>query len=171
MKDARCHVFTEKEGLLSKMAHDLRIRVERFDVKVEGEGAGASVTATFDPASLVVETALSKGKDNPGGLSAGDIRKIEETIRKEILSVRKHPEIRFSSKSVEESGAGFTVKGELELHGRTRPLTLRVRDTGDAWETQATLHQPDWGIKPYKAALGALKIKPDVRVELVVPKS
>jgi hypothetical protein len=28
------------------------------------------------------------------------------------------------------------------------------------------MHQPDWGIKPFTALLGALKIKPDI--ELVV---
>jgi hypothetical protein len=32
------------------------------------------------------------------------------------------------------------------------------------------LHQPDFGIKPFTAALGALKVKPDVVVRVSVPK-
>ncbi|MEZ4248058.1 MAG: hypothetical protein R3B99_07445 [Polyangiales bacterium] len=33
---AECSVFTYKDGLLSKIAHDLRVKVERFEVKVDG---------------------------------------------------------------------------------------------------------------------------------------
>jgi polyisoprenoid-binding protein YceI len=163
-------VFTEKEGLLSRMAHDLRIRVDRFDVKVEGDGDARTVTATFDPSSLVVEGALADGADSPGALSASDRKKIEETIRTDVLAVRRHPEIRFRSTRVEESGGALRIDGELSLHGRTQKLALRAIDVGDAWETEATLHQPDFGIAPYRAALGALKIKPHVRVKLRIPK-
>jgi hypothetical protein len=35
---------------------------------------------------------------------------------------------------------------------------------------EVTLHQPDFRIEPYRAALGALKIKPDVRVRVRIPK-
>jgi polyisoprenoid-binding protein YceI len=167
---ATCHVFTEKEGLLSKVAHDLRIRVDRFDVKIEGEGDARSVSATFDPNSLVVESALASGRDNPGALSRSDLRKIEDTIRKDVLHTKKHPKLEFQSTRVEDDGDGLRVTGDLTLHGRTRELRLHVRDTGDAWETEATLHQPDFGIEPFKAMLGTLKIKPDVRVKLRVPK-
>jgi polyisoprenoid-binding protein YceI len=171
MSAARCHVFTEKDGLLSRMAHDLRIRVDRFDVKVEGDGDARTVTATFDPSSLVVESALLEdGADNPRALSASDRKKIEETIRSEVLEARKHSEIRFRSTRVEESGGAMRIEGELSLHGRTQTLTLRAVDAGEAWETEATLHQPDFGITPYRAALGALKIKPHVRVKIRVPK-
>lgn len=170
MKGARCHVFTEKDGLLSKIAHDLRIRVDRFDIDVQHEGDDRSVTATFDTSSLVVETALSRGVDNPTGLSAADRDKIEQTIRKDVLDSRKHPKIRFRSTRIESSSVGWKVEGDLELHGRTRPIRFDVSDEGDVWGASVTLHQPDFGIKPYRAALGALKIKPDVRIELRVPK-
>lgn len=33
------------------------------------------------------------------------------------------------------------------------------------------VHQPDFGITPFKAMLGALRIQPQVDVELVVPRS
>ena len=115
MSEARCHVFTEKEGLLSRLAHDLRLRVGSFDVKIEGEGDEQSVVATFDATSLVVETALSRGVDNPGALTKGDRQKIDETIQKEILSTRKHREIRFHSTKVSTSSGGLSVTGELEL--------------------------------------------------------
>ncbi len=170
---ATCHVFTEKEGLLSKVAHDLRIRVDRFDLKIEGEGAPAerSVVATFDPTSLVVETCLASGRDNPGALSGSDFRKIEDTIRKDVLDTRRFSKIEFRSTRVEEEGDALRVVGDLTLHGRTREIRARVRDAGDTWEAEVVVHQPDFGIEPYKAMLGTLKIKPDVRVKLRVPKT
>ncbi|MBW2461737.1 MAG: YceI family protein [Deltaproteobacteria bacterium] len=171
MSNARCHIFTEKDGLLSKVAHDLRIRVDRFDVNVEGAGDARQVTATFDPKSLVVETALSKGADSPSALSAKDRAKIEKSIQNDVLEVRRNAEIRFTSRSVEERGAGLIVIGDLTLHGRTRSLTVEVRDGGDAWQASVTLHQPDFGIKPFSAMMGTLKVKADLRVEISVPKS
>lgn len=170
MPKACCHVFTEKDGLLSKVAHDLRIRVDRFDVKLEGEGPDRTVTATFDPSSLVVETALAKGADTPGALSPKDRAKIEKSIQGDVLEVRKNPDIRFTSRSVEERGAAMVIIGDLSLHGRTRPLTVEARDAGEAWEATVTLHQPDFGIKPFSAMMGTLKVKADLRVEISVPK-
>ena len=45
---AECLVLTYKEGLLSAVAHDLRIRVTRFDV--EASLSPPSVRARFDAA-------------------------------------------------------------------------------------------------------------------------
>jgi hypothetical protein len=45
-----------------------------------------------------------------------------------------------------------------------------VRADGDRWVTDLKLHQPDFGIKPFSAALGALKVKPDVIIRVSVPR-
>ena len=37
--------------------------------------------------------------------------------------------------------------------------------------TVVRLHQPDFGIKPYSALLGTLKIKPEVTVRCSVPRA
>jgi len=34
---------------------------------------------------------------------------------------------------------------------------------------EVPIHQPDFGIKPYSAMLGALKVKPDLVVRCSVP--
>ncbi|MBX3248052.1 MAG: YceI family protein [Myxococcales bacterium] len=161
---AECLVFTYKEGLLSKIAHDLEIRVERFEVKVEG----TTIEATFDPTSLRVVTARKDGQPNAGALSAGDRAKIEGNITGEVLETKRHPEVRFTGRA-EVSDQDARVHGELTLHGRTRPLDATVRREGARWVTRVRLHQPDFGIKPYSAMLGTLKIQPDVEIELRVP--
>jgi len=165
---ASCFVFTFKEGLLSRVAHDLKLRVTRLTVDV-GE-AGASLEATFDPASLVVDCVVEDGRERPGVLSRADRDKIADTIRRDVLHADRHPEIRFRATSVERGGDdAVDVAGELSLHGVTRRIRATARRVGDAYETEVRLHQPDFGIKPYRAAMGALKVRADVLVKLRVP--
>ncbi len=164
---AECLVFTYKEGLLSAIAHDLEIRVERFDVDVDE--AALAVRARFDPASLRVVTALREGAPMPGALSNADKSKIEQNIRDDALETREHAEIRFVSSAITREGKGARIAGDLTLHGKTRPVTLEARAEGDRLVAEVRLHQPDFGIKPYSAMLGALKIKPGVLVRCALP--
>src|SRR5688572_3498725 len=96
--NAECFVFTFKDGLLSPIAHDLRIKVTRFTVVVE---AGV-VTASFDTASLRVDTPMKDGKENPTALGEVDKEKIASQIRNDVLHSSQHPEARFQSRSVKE---------------------------------------------------------------------
>lgn len=160
-------VFTFKEGLLSAVAHDLKIRVTRFTIDVDP--ATNAITATFDPASLEVVSAMKNGQEAPGALGDSDRRKIEENIRSDVLHVKKHPEVRFSSTSVEEDGSGYRVRGQLTLHGRTREIAFTSRSDGEGQVAEVKIHQPDFGIEPYSAMLGTLKIKPDVLVRAALP--
>jgi polyisoprenoid-binding protein YceI len=156
---AECVVFTYKDGLLSPIAHDLELRVERFTL----EATPTAVSARFDPTSLRVM--------KPASLSAKDRRTIEETIVGEVLQARRFPEIRFESSSVTADGDGHRVSGLLTLHGRSKTIDARVRREGDRWVCELVLHQPDFGIRPYTAMLGTLKIKPDVRIRITSPVS
>lgn len=166
-KNAQCRVFTFKEGLLSAVAHDLELEVGSFEVEL-ADDRGA-VTATFDPRSIRVLHAMADGHPNPGGLGAKDKDKIAATIVSDVIPVKKHPTIRFVSKEITPVDGGWRVRGTLELAGRSREITVPVSAEGDAALAEVTLHQPDFGIKPYSAMLGALKIKPDVKVTLRVP--
>jgi len=163
--EIECFVFTFKEGVLSAVAHDLKIRVERGSVTV-GED---SVEATFDPKSLSVVCARKDGRDSPGTLSGGDKKKIEGNIGKDVLHTKKHSEIRFVSTAITRDGDRATVTGKLTLHGQTKSITATVTKARDRWVTEVPIHQPDFGIKPYSAMLGALKVQPTVKVQLSVP--
>jgi polyisoprenoid-binding protein YceI len=160
---AECLVFTYKEGLLSAVAHDLQIRVERFDLDIEQ--APLAVRARFDAASLKVIRA------EPDTLGESDKHKIEQTIADDVLHVREHPTIVFASSTVTPEGDGFRIAGEITLHGRTRKLAFLAAPEGDRMVATVPIHQPDFGIKPYSAMLGTLKIKPDVTVRASVPRA
>lgn len=164
---AECLVFTFKEGMLSAVAHDLRIRVGRLSVTID-EAAG-SVSATFFADSLRVDCAMKAGREDHGALRPGHKREIEGNIVDDVLHARRHPEISFRSTRVEGEGDERRVHGTLSLHGVQRPLQATARRQGGRWVTEVELHQPDFGIKPYSAMLGTLRIRPAVRVRLSVP--
>ena len=161
---AECLVFTYKAGLLAGIAHDLKLRVERFEIALDDQG----IRARFDAGSLRVVCAQTGGKDDPRALSERDRREIESTIAREVLDVRRHPAIEFRSGPVAAS-AEPGIEGVLSIRGHERPLTLKARREGDRAVVETMLDQPAFGIRPYTAMLGTLRIRPDVRVRVTVP--
>jgi hypothetical protein len=162
---ATCRVYTWKEGALSALGHDLELAVERFTIEV---GDDRSVDARFDPGSLRLRGASVGGRIE--AMSPSDRDKIERAIVDEVLAARAHPEIRFQAGPARpRADGGFDLDGQLTLHGVPRPLAARLCSQGGRLVTEVTLHQPDFGIRPYRAMLGALRIKSDVRVRIDVP--
>jgi hypothetical protein len=160
--NARCCVLTFKDGLLSPIAHDLRLVVTRFSIDVD-----AVIVATFDTRSLIVDQPLKDGRDNPGALSDADKLKIAGQIRDDVLHSTRYPEASFRSRThqLREDG-GYDLSGELSLHGVTKPIQARTRLVDGQQQLAFTLHQPDFGIVPYRAMLGTLKIQPDVQIQI-----
>ncbi len=165
---AECLLFTGKAGLLASVAHDLKLLVTRFEVEV----FAGSVHASFDPASVRVVCARRDGRDAPGLLSASDRAEIEKNIVRSVLESARYPSISFHSTALAaHPGGGYRIDGVLELHGRQQPIAMLARQQGDVAIVEGHLHQPDFGIIPYTAMLGALKVKPDVAFRLVIPWS
>jgi polyisoprenoid-binding protein YceI len=167
--NSECLLFSFKDGLLARLAHDLKLEVERFSIEVDD--ATRQIKATFDPSSIQVVCARVEGRDDLSTLSKGDKKKIYDNVTKDVLRTRKHPEIRFDSTNVVERGEGFAVEGTLQMYGKSRNVQTSVRPHGDRWLAELKVHQPDFGIKPFTAALGALKVKPDVIVRVSVPRA
>lgn len=168
---ATCHVFTFKEGMLSAVAHDLRIRVERLTIAIDA--AAGTVEARFFAASLRVDCAMKAGQEDHGALSDRNKREIAENIVDDVLHADRYPEIVFRSTKVEGGLEGEAdvrrIEGTLVLHGTERPLRVTARREAGRWVAEVELHQPDFGIRPYSAMLGTLKVKPTVRVRVSVP--
>lgn len=158
---AECLVYTFREGLLSAVGHDLCLRVERFSVEVSGDANAPSIFGRFDAASL---RAI-------GNVSASDARKIEGNAADDVLRARRFPTIEFRSTRIVRDGLRARVDGTLALHGTTRPVAFdAVADERD-WRAEVRLDQRDFGIKPYTAMLGTLRVRADVLVRIRVPRS
>jgi hypothetical protein len=163
-----CLVYTFKDGLLSKIAHDLKIKVAGAQVDLQP----AAVRAEFDASSLRVLTPMKDGQDNPAALSESDKAKIAEQIVDDVLHAKRYPKALFVSRSMTpRADGGYDISGDLTLHGVTKPLNVRSELRGGRQVASIEIHQPDFGITPYKAMMGTLKIKPSVRVVLSVPQS
>jgi polyisoprenoid-binding protein YceI len=61
------------------------------------------------------------------------------------------------------------VRGDLVLLGTSHPLAFDVAVAGGgALSAVAVVKQTDWGMKPYSALFGALKVVDEVEVEIEV---
>jgi len=159
-------VFVGKSGLFSALAHDHEIGVKSFSgrVVVPETGAGAgSLEMEVDAKSLVV---LDKKP------SEEDKKKIFDSMHNEVIESAKHQKITFKSVSVgdvKQTGDdtyNFVVNGDLTLRGVTKRIAVPVAATITPQQLRAagkyTLKQTDYGIKPYSAAGGTIKVKNEV---------
>jgi len=164
---AICHVFIYKEGLLSAFGHDLRIAVTSFIVEVADDAR--AVRARFDAGSLHVDCAMIDGVAQPNTLTASDKKEIDKNIIKNVLDTDTFKDIVLDSSSVTKGNSSYNVRAALTLHGRTREISLPVRKEDDYHIADFWLHLPDFGIKPFSAFFGTLKIKPDILVRVMIP--
>jgi polyisoprenoid-binding protein YceI len=165
-------VFVGKTGLFSALAHEHEIGVKSFSgrVVVPEAGAGAgSLEMEVDAPSLVV---LDKKP------SEEDKKKIFNSMHNEVLESTKYQKITFKSVSVSDvkqtgnEAYSFVVNGDLTLHGVTKRIAVPVAATVTPQQLRAagryTLKQTDYGIKPYSAAGGTIKVKDEVVVNFSI---
>ena len=155
-------VRTGRTGAAAKAGHDLLLHVTAWQATLEvGEDpAQTSIVLDADATSLRV-------REGTGGMQAlGDDDKasIEETIDDDILK-RQGIEFRSTTVQTAADGSRISVQGELTLVGKARPIAfdLTVDDDGKL-SGSAVVKQTDWGITPYSALFGALKVSDEVEV-------
>ncbi len=164
---ASCEVLTFREGLLSPVAHDLLLRANAFHFAIDLDAP--AVQAEIDAGSLRVVTAMRDGRPLPGALRPADVEEIEAIVAREVLRASRFPVIRFASSSVSRTESGYDVRGQLTLVGATREVAFSPRRDAGRLALELSLHQPEYGIRPYRAMLGALRVKPDVIVRAAIP--
>jgi hypothetical protein len=154
-------VRTKRVGAAAKAGHDLEMQVTRWNATLElGEHSTATLTA--DSRSFTVI-------DGTGGVSplgAEEKAAIPQTIDEEVLNGTA---IEFQSTRVEVDRGGHTVdvEGELELLGSRHPVAFRLNvGFNGRMAGSAQFKQSEWGITPYTALFGTLKVADDVEVEI-----
>jgi polyisoprenoid-binding protein YceI len=157
-ENGRLTVHTMKGGAAAKAGHNLLIEVTSWQGTLH-VGDETTITLRADARSMRV-------REGSGGMtSLGDDDKvnIEQTIDDEVL---KGAPIEFRSTACELSPEGdrMYVSGELELAGRRAPITFELSLNGDRVSGSATVKQTDFGMKPYSALFGTLKVLDEVQV-------
>jgi polyisoprenoid-binding protein YceI len=156
--NATLSVHTKRGGAAAKAGHDLELHVTRWEATLDLDAGTAELTA--DATSLRVE----KGEGGMQKLGDEDKDNIRLTIDSDVLQKRN---IAFRSAEVVASGEGrWRVAGDLELAGQTQPVTFDLLVDGDAVSGSATVTQTRWGMKPFSALFGTLKVLDEVEVRL-----
>jgi hypothetical protein len=160
--NATLAVRTKRGGAAAKAGHDLDMLVTAWEgsLEVGDDGAATAAHLAADATSLRVQ----KGSGGMQALSEDDKANIHQTIDDEVL---KRQDIAFRSTGVESAGEGLHVEGELTLAGTTKPLSFDLAVGADgSLAATAVVTQTSFGMKPYSALWGALKVLDEVEVVL-----
>ena len=107
------------------VAHYLRFgRVQGTFGRAQGQ-----VHVTDNPTLSSVEVEIDTASVNTGVAARDDHLRSAD-----FLNVENHPKLRFTSTGLEPSRRqhAFRLHGDLELHGRVRPITLATEWVGEA---------------------------------------
>ena len=157
-------VRTKRGGAVAMAGHNLSLQVTAWEAVLE---VGATLSdSTFE---LEVDGSSLRVIEGTGGMQAlgeDDKANIHQTIDEEVL---KQERITFQSSQIQgmPGDDGLSVQGDLTLLGATHPFAFDIEiGDGDMLHCVATLKQSDWGIKPYSALFGALKVLDEIEVEI-----
>jgi polyisoprenoid-binding protein YceI len=155
--NATLEVRTYREGMASKVGHDLIIEVRDWaaTLTVTEDPAQSTLALSANPRSLHVREGLRGLKP----LSDKDRAEIRKNIDDKVLG--GHP-ITFHCSGVEMSadGSRLSLHGDLTMAGTTRPISAELDvDPGGGVTGSVAVTQSEWGIKPYRGLMGALKVR------------
>ncbi len=167
---SRVFVDLRASGLLRAVGHDptLSVTPPVFAVDVPNSAlAGGPAARVEVPIDVRIPVGAIEPPDN---LSATERIQMRDNLRGlEVLDAARWPTVAFRG-GYKGTLARGTLAGDLVVRGESRPISFDVsvsREGGalvatGAWEgTLGAL-----GIKPFKALLGALKLKDWIRVRL-----
>ncbi len=164
--NAQLFLHTRRDGLAASMGHDLTLEVRQWTAELAaGDRLEATtMTVTADLRSLVVV----EGRGGAMPLTEDNCREIEKNAAK-ALDAHRHPDVTFTSSALAGTWEEGRIAGTLALHGRSQPQELALdQPEPGVWRVRGTVTQSRYGIKPFSAFLGALKIRDDVEVEVSV---
>jgi hypothetical protein len=146
-------------GMAKKVGHDLIIEVNSWDA--EANIAEDPESSTFSGSADVNSFSVRQGVGGVKPLSDSDKADIKKNITQKILTT---PTISFKSSSVDPSSN--TISGEMTIMGRSQPIDIKLSEAGGKVTANLTVVQSKWGIKPFQAMMGALKVRDAVDVEI-----
>jgi polyisoprenoid-binding protein YceI len=166
---SKIEIQVAKDGFLKAFGHDHLVSATRYSGEVQFDSAKVEESSVV----FIVETAALKVIDP--GESEKDRNDVQATmLGKEVLDSVQYPQIKFSSSSVKSKPGSngsldLQVEGTLSLHGTTKSLTVpaRLRVSADGALTadaEVSLLQSDFGIAPYKAVGGTVRVKDKLKL-------
>ncbi len=174
--ESRVTILVGKAGMLSFAGHAHEVVAPAVRGRMTFDPMDwphATVSLEFDARALRL-----KPKDE----AVSDVPIVEKTmLGAQVLDVEQFPTVAFQSRRVSvvigaAGSAAVTIDGDMTLHGKTRPMTVRASASIDAsgavTATGAfTLKQTDFGIVPVTVAGGTIRVKDDIDIQFVLKAS
>lgn len=156
----RIHVG--KAGVFSAAGHEHWVTAPIADGQIE-DGSPAGISFRVETRDMKVEEDKS--------LSAEKQAEVQQTMQIQVLESERYPEINFRSTSIKETANNtWEVRGELTLHGETRPVITEVHKQQNAYVGGCRLKQTEFGIRPVRVGGGMVKVKDELEIEFsIVP--
>jgi polyisoprenoid-binding protein YceI len=159
-ENASLQVKTYREGMAAKVGHDLVIEVTRWDATVDLTASTIELNA--DPRTLEVRDGVRGLKP----LTDKDRSEIRKNIDDKVLHGQPI-EFRSTAVRLPEADGPLVVDGQLSMAGKTRPVTAQLDvDADGRVGGTIPLTQSEWGIKPYRGLMGALKVRDALEIVL-----
>lgn len=161
------HIFSYKEGVLSKLGHDLRFSAKRFQIDIQDD---RSFVVTLFLKDLELDGAMIHGSLSPSTLSAKDQREIRETCQSKVLNTARFDTAKVAGNVAGDLESGTaTLKGSLELNGNKKSISFNISKKENRIVGATSITPSEWGIQPYRALMGTLKIQDRVDVRFDLP--
>jgi polyisoprenoid-binding protein YceI len=160
VEHSRIRIHVGKAGLFSAAGHEHWVSAPIAEGNLE-ETPPEKISFRVEARELKVE--------EDKGLSAEQQAEVQRTMQTQVLDSEKYPEITFHSTFVQKTGKGtWQVRGDLTLHGQTRPITTSVQKQQNAYVGRCQLKQTDFGIHPVRVGGGVVKVKDQLDIEFSI---
>jgi polyisoprenoid-binding protein YceI len=148
-------IRVDKSGLFSAFAHNHTIQAPITSGQMDVSKRAVSLTFNSKEMKVLDE-----------GVKESERADIDQTMKSDkVLDVQRFPEIRFVSTAVTaQEGGRYQVRGDLTLHGVTKPVELPVTFAHDRYTGSVKLKQTDFGIAPVSIAGGTVKVKDVIEI-------
>lgn len=148
-------VHVEKSGLFSAFAHNHTIQAPIASGQFDVEKRSAKLTFNTKEMKVLDE-----------GVKDSERAEIDQTMKSDkVLDIARFPEIRFVSTAIApQDGGRYQVRGNLTLHGVTRPVELPIALANGRYTGSVKLKQTNFGIAPVSIAGGTVKVKDVIEI-------
>ena len=136
------------------------------DHTIDAPLAGGTIDDSATPGvSLAIDVRTMRVRDP--GLSPDDRADVQtRMLGPDVLDADRFPQIRFRSTTVQKGeGDRWSVRGELEVHGQTRQVTVSVIPNDGHYKGSASFKQSEFGIMPISIAGGTVKVKDEIKID------
>jgi len=173
LEKSRVYVYVGKKGFGHEHAVEGKIKSGSINLNADKD-LGEIV---FDMKSFTADSDEARKYVELEGTTSEETReKVTETmLGPQVLDVEEHPTATFKIKSrtkrKTDAGEAYVFEGDFTLHGRTKSISVTAgpvdsdgKDGRRHLTGEFTILQTDYGITPYKAALGAVRVADKLKI-------